>query len=166
MNQALKALQKVLVVVVFAGLCAASVVAMAAEAPDWSGTWKLDTSKSDFGQFPGPDAQTDVWTHKDPKINIKSAVKGGPQGDRNVELNYTTDGSESTNKMGPMDVKTKAKWEGKKLVMHSTADMQGNAITIDATYEVSEDGKTMTVTRNIDSPMGAMTQKMLYTKGE
>jgi hypothetical protein len=134
--------------------------------PDFSGTWKLDTAKSDFGQFPGPDSQTDVYEHKDPKLKVKSSIKGGPQGDRETEANFTTDGTESTNKTGQFEMKTTGKWDGKKLVMHSKADMQGNEILIDVTYELSADAKVMTLTRDIKSPMGEITQKVIFNKSE
>lgn len=164
----LQASKKCLVALAVTAFCLAAMAAGPQDdkKPDLSGTWKLDTAKSDFGQFPGPDSQTDVYEHKDPKLHIKSSIKGGPQGDREADLNYTTDGTENTNKMGPMDVKTTAKWEGKKLVMHSKADMQGNEILIDVTYELSGDGKVLTLNRAIKSPMGEVAQTVVFNKSE
>lgn len=164
----LQASKKGVVALAVLAFCLAAMAAIPQDEkkPDLSGTWKLDTAKSDFGQFPGPDSQTDVYEHNDPKIKVKSSVKGGMQGDMEMEANYTTDGTESTNKMGPIDVKTTAKWEGKKLVMHSKADFQGNDILIDTTYELSDDGKVMTQTRDIKSPMGEVTQKVIFNKSE
>jgi hypothetical protein len=161
-------MRKSVVVLALAILCAAAMAAITPDekTPDLSGTWKLDVAKSDFGQFPAPDSQTNVIEHKDPKLKIKSTTKGGMQGDNEVETNYTTDGAECSNKMGPMDVKSTAKWEGKKLVMHSKLDMQGNEIAITATYELSDDAKLLTVTSDIKSGMGDFTLKSVYNKSE
>jgi hypothetical protein len=133
--------------------------------PDLSGTWKLDTAKSDFGMMPPPDSQTNVIEHKDPKLKVKTTTKGGMR-EGESESNYTTDGEESSNKMGEMDVKTTAKWDGKKLVMHSKLDMQGNEVLIDQTYSLSDDAKVLTVDVGFKSPMGDGTQKMIFNKTE
>ena len=153
-----------------AALMAFCLAAMAAspqddKKPDLSGTWKLDTAKSDFGMMPPPDSQTSVIEHKDPKLKVKTTTKGGMQ-EGESESNYTTDGEQSTNQMGPMDVKSTAKWEGKKLVMHSKADMQGNEILIDLTYSLSDDAKVMTVDLVFKSPMGEGTMKQVFNKSD
>jgi hypothetical protein len=161
-------MRKSVVVLALAILCAAAMAAITPDekTPDLSGTWKLDLAKSDFGPIPPPDSQTNVIDHKEPKLKIKSTTKGGMQGDSEAEANYTTDGAESTNKMGPMEVKSTAKWDGKKLVMTSKLDMQGSPLTIKATYELSEDAKVMTITSDIDSAMGQFTLKSVFNKSE
>ncbi len=167
MNKAvLQASKKCVLALALTAFCLAAMAAITPDekTPDLTGTWKLDSAKSDFGQFPGPDSQTDVYEHKDPKLHIKSSVKGGPQGDREIESNYTTDGAESVNKTPRGDIKTVAKWEGKKLVMHSKFDMQGNEVLIDVTYELSSDGTVLTLNRQIKSPMGEMAQKVVFNK--
>ena len=35
---------------------------------DFSGTWKLNTGKSDFGPMPPPDSMTQKITHQDPSL--------------------------------------------------------------------------------------------------
>jgi hypothetical protein len=161
-------LQKVLVAVALAAFCMAAMAATTPDdkTPDLSGTWKLDVAKSDFGPIPPPDSQTNVIDHKEPKLKVKSTTKGGMQGDNETEASYTTDGAESTNKMGPMEVKSIAKWDGKKLVITSKLDMQGSPLTIKATYDLSDDGKVMTVTSDIDSAMGQFVLKSVFNKSE
>jgi hypothetical protein len=133
--------------------------------PDFSGTWKADMAKSDFGPMGGPDARTDVIEHKDPKLKIKSSVKGG-QRPGDSESNYMTDGTESVNKRGQQDVKTVAKWEGSKLVLDTKLSMQGADIVIKATYELGADGKTMTISSVITAPQGEFTSKVVFNKSE
>jgi len=43
---------------------------IAQEKPNFSGKWGLDTNRSDFGQFPVPDTQTNVIEHKEPSIRL------------------------------------------------------------------------------------------------
>ena len=71
--------------------------------PNFSGTWTLNVSKSDFGMLPGPTSRTDVIEHNDPalKDTVTQETQQGPQ---NATLNYTTDGKEATNEQGPMTV--------------------------------------------------------------
>jgi hypothetical protein len=164
----LQAVKKCVLALALTAFCLAAMAAITADEkmPDLSGTWKLDMAKSDFGPMGGPDSQTDVIDHKDPKLKIKSSIKGGPQGDRETERNYTTDGAECTNKMGPLEMKSTAKWEGKKLVIHSKGEMQGNEFSVDATYELSEDAKVLTVSSAIKSAMGDITLKSVFNKSE
>lgn len=151
-----------LLTVVAAGAMAA--VAADDKTPDFSGTWKLDTAKSDFGQMPPPDSVTLTIDHKEPKLKVKNTTKGGMRGDQESEANYTTDGKESTNTMGPMESKTTAKWDGKKLVMNTKASFQGNDVTITQTWDLSEDGKTLTQKQEYKSPMGEGSAKLVFNR--
>jgi hypothetical protein len=132
---------------------------------DFSGTWKADMAKSDFGPMGGPDEQTNVIEHKDPKLKIKQSVKGG-QRPGDSESNYMTDGTESTNKRGAQDVKTVAKWDGAKLVMTTKLNAQGMDVTVTATYELAADGKTMTISSVINTPQGDFNTKVVFNKSE
>ena len=38
--------------------------------PNFSGEWKLNTSKSDFGPLPGPSTRTDKIAHVHPDLKI------------------------------------------------------------------------------------------------
>ena len=67
---------------------------LAQQKPDYSGTWKLNVAKSDFGPLPGPDSRTDVITHKEPSIS-NSVTAETAQGKQQYTVNYTTDGKEA-----------------------------------------------------------------------
>jgi hypothetical protein len=153
--------------ILFVGaILALAAVSWAADThPDFSGTWKADIAKSDFGPMGGPDEQTNVIEHKDPKLKIKSIVKGG-QRPGETEANYMTDGTESVNKRGQQDVKTVAKWDGAKLVMNTKLSFQGADINIKATYELAADGKTMTISSVISAPQGEFESKIIFNKSE
>jgi hypothetical protein len=143
---------------------AVSCWAAAADKPDFTGKWKMDAAKSDFGPVPGPDSQTNVIEHKDPKLKIATTAKGGPRGDLSYDRSYTTDGKESTNSQGGQEIKTVVSWDGSKLVFKSKADFQGEPIEINETYTLAEGGKSMTIDRAIKGSFGEIAQKVLFTK--
>ena len=140
-------------------------VAAFAQKPNFSGTWKLNVGKSDFGPLPAPESRTDIIEHSDP--NLKDVVSAqGAQGKQDFTANYTTDGKEVTNKMGPREVKSTANWEGNNLVVNSKTSFNDNDITIKSSWSISDDGKTLTQNVHFTSPMGEADQKMVYEKQE
>jgi hypothetical protein len=140
-------------------------VAAFAQKPNFSGTWKLNAGKSDFGPLPAPESRTDVIEHSDP--NLKDVVSAqGAQGKQDFTANYTTDGKEVTNKIGPREVKSTANWEGNNLVVNSKTSFNDNDITIKSSWSLSDDGKTLTQNVHFTSPMGEADQKMVYEKQE
>jgi hypothetical protein len=82
---------------------------------------------------------------------------------------YKLDGSESTNAMGMGEAKSKAMWEGAKLVITTAQTMPGRDGGAGMTLEVKEiyslDGGVLTIERTQTTPMGAMTRKLVYDKG-
>src|ERR1039458_4402351 len=126
---------------------------LAQSKPNYSGTWKLNIAKCDFGPLPAPDSRTDVITHNDPALKIDVDTKGG-QGDFAGTLNYTTDGKEATNKMGPREVKSTLGWEGNHLVVNSKLTYNDAEVTIKSVWTLSDDGKTLTQDPPINSALG------------
>src|SRR6266498_3050461 len=87
--------------------------------PDFTGTWTLDTAKSDpapQGRGGGGGGGGGALTIKQSatELSITSEGRGGPQ-----TLTYKLDGSESTNQVmgrgGAQSVKSVAKWDGSSL---------------------------------------------------
>src|SRR5579872_613539 len=133
--------------------------------PNFSGTWTLNVSKSDFGMLPGPTSRTDVIEHNDPAL--KDAVtQETQQGPQNATLNYTTDGKEATNEQGPMTVTSTLSWEGDSLVVNSKTSIQGNDITMKQVWTLSADGKTLTQNAHLAAAaLGETDQKLVFEKG-
>ncbi|MGC9970905.1 MAG: hypothetical protein ABSE56_09970 [Bryobacteraceae bacterium] len=138
-------------------------VALAAAPPNFSGAWKANIAKCDFGQMPAPTSASSKIDHQDPSLKLV-ATQVGDQGERTFEMNLSTDGAETTNQVGPLTFKSKAKWDGAALLVESKATTDDGDLTITDKWTLSEDGKTLTVTRSFSGPQGEMTIKVVQEK--
>jgi hypothetical protein len=131
--------------------------------PNYSGTWKLNVAKSDFGPIPGPETRTDVIEHADPMLKV-STTQDGAQGHQEYTLNLTTDGKEATNTPGGLEVKSIGGWEASNLIMNIKLKFQDNDVAAKTTWLLSADGKTMTQNQHLTTAMGELDQKMVFEK--
>lgn len=134
-------------------IAAASNMALAGDKPDFSGTWKLDPDKSVFGPLPPPSSLISKIKHNDPELVIET-TQDGPQGEQTSTAKYSTDGTETSNSMQGNEVKSKAAWDGKTLVINSNLDAGGAQVKLVSKYSLSEDGKTLTNALSISAPQG------------
>jgi len=131
---------------------------------DFSGTWKIDSSKSDFGPMPPPDSVTEKITHQDPDLKANVASTGGAMGDMTYDVNYTTDGKECTNTFAGNEFKSTVKWEGEELVIDTKGKFNDSEFTSKDRWSLSSDGKTLTMARHVSSAMGEADMKMVFVK--
>ena len=134
----------------------------AQDKPNFSGSWKMDASKSDFGPMPAPDKSERTITHTDPEMKMKS-LQSGQNGDQTSETTYKTDG-EFTVKRRNQEIKAIGKWEGAKLVVKSKFEAQGMEIASTETWSLSEDGKVLTVATALGTPQGDFEMKLVLNK--
>jgi len=152
-----------LTAVALCGLFAATLPA--ADKPNFSGTWKLNLSKSDFGMAPAPDKMERIIVHTEP--TIKSTVsQSGAQGEMTTEETLTTDGKDSVNKVRGVDMKSVANWDGSKLVVKSKREFNGMELSITQNWSLSADGKVLTMANNISTPQGDFEMKMVLEKSD
>lgn len=144
-------------------LTAAVAMVQAQAKTDFTGTWKANTSKSDFGPMPPPDSITEKVAHEDPSIKINIAQVGG-QGDMTYDMAYTTDGKECVNTVGGNEFKTTLQWEGDDLVADTKGSFDGNDFTAKDRWALADAGKTMTITRHISTAMGEFDMKLVFEK--
>jgi hypothetical protein len=131
--------------------------------PNFSGDWKLNVSKSSFGQMPAPSSMTNKITHEDPKLT--SHVKqSGEMGDFEFDSNYTTDGKECSNEMFGNPLKSTLKWDGDTLLIDTKGKFGDNDFTGQDKWTLSDDGKTLTIVRLFKSSMGEGEQKLVFEK--
>jgi hypothetical protein len=133
--------------------------------PSLAGVWKLDASKSDFGQGQAPASQVDTIEDNEPSVQIVEDQKGGFMGDMNITSKLSSDGTPTTSTgMGGAQVTSTAHWEGGSLVVNSKTSFQGSDVTIKDTYTPSADGKTLKEVAHIESSMGNFDTTSVYDK--
>jgi hypothetical protein len=148
------------------------IAAWAQAKPDFSGTWTMNAEKSDpppqrgggGGGGGGGRGGGGPITIKQTatELSITSEGRQGPQ-----TLTYKLDGSVSTNPgRGGMEVKSTAKWDGSTLVIETTQDMNGTAVTSIVKRRLDNGGKSIIQeTSTTGGPNGPTTRKVVYDKG-
>jgi hypothetical protein len=160
-------------------VCLFAFAAFAQKSADFSGKWNLDLSKSDLGQQAAMiKSQTLTITQSGTSFKVSTQTErntppdsaGGGGGGRGGfggggDQSYTLDGKEvSTERQtqnGTMTIKTTASQSGNKVVVSSVFPGPNGDVKSTTTYELSGDGKSLTVTR--ESTRGI--SKSVYSKG-
>lgn len=142
-------------------IVALSFVAFAA--PDFSGSWKVNPSKSNFGPMPSPDKYTRVIEHKEPTVKIEES-QSSERGEWTGTINLKTDGTETTSQIRGNALKSVARWDGDVLSIKSTLDFNGNAIELNDRLSLSADKQTLTLQRKVDTPNGVLEQSVVFER--
>lgn len=129
--------------------------------PNFSGEWKMNVAKSDFGVLPPPESITRSITHAEPSLTIVEAQKSA-MGDQNATRKYVTDGTETTFESSGATVATSAKWAEDTLVVVSKVEAVG--LMFNDVMSLSPDGKTMTSKVHIGSPQGDVDVTIVFEK--
>ena len=131
--------------------------------PDFSGDWKMNADKSNFGQLPRPLAYERHIEHKEPVIHMV-ARQSTQMGDQTVVTTMRTDGVESVNATRTGDMKTVGRWDGRELELTTTKSVDGgDAVTVER-WSLSADGKTLVSTTHVKTPRGIFDVKMVMEK--
>jgi hypothetical protein len=147
--------------IVAAAFAMTFLAAQSQAATNFTGEWKLNLAKSDYGpiqQF-APEFMIRTVKHADPVFEISSHQKGAA-GEVTTDVKYTTDGKPAENK----DSKGSAKWDGDKLVIDSVREAQGTEIKTHEVWMLSPDGKTLTSTNHISVPQGEFDVSLVFDK--
>lgn len=131
----------------------------AAGKPDFSGTWKMDAEKSDLGGAPEQEALVYTVEHKDPKLKIVISSKNRPGEERNFTI-----GGDDVNKSSHGEMRSKSHWDGAVLVFDTKGKYDGYEVQMLEKWSLSVDGKVMTITREISSNAGDLTQTYIMLK--
>jgi hypothetical protein len=159
---------------------------------DFSGAWNLDVAASKLDERSRIESITMTVTQTATDLKIETATKraaaqgdmggrgggmgrGGGFGGGDGTTAYTLDGKEKTvqqeSPVGNVPVKLKAKTEkdGKlKLTSSRTLDTPMGSVTLTTTetWSLSDDGKTLTLKRDMDSPRGTTSSTMVFRKND
>jgi hypothetical protein len=130
---------------------------------DYSGKWKLNIEKSEFGTLPAPYEVTINISHAEPKLDL-DLHQSSMQGDLDAVFTLTTDGKESNYQVGGGDVSSVMTWEGESLKLISDIYFQGMDIRYEDIWSLSEDNTTLTIKRDMSSSMGDTSQVLIFEK--
>ncbi len=141
-------------------LCA---LAAAAGKPDFSGHWKMNVERSEFGPLPKPDKVIRKIEHREPKLRMVS-TQSGSRGEVTGEYNFVIDGTEQVNKVGNVEFRIRPRWEGSVLYIETRRPVEGGELVLRDRWSLSTDGRTLTVRTNVSSPGGGVDMTALFDK--
>ena len=146
----------------FIGLVAA-VGCAAGTHPDFTGTWQLSPTASDFGTATPPRAMVSRIRHKEPAFIVNSTVLNA-MGEQESEYRWWTDGKTSSNTVGGLTFTTKVVWEGSTLVATSSTTGQQGPIEMTDRWSLTADGKTLKVFRVLKTGGRSVEQSYVYER--
>jgi hypothetical protein len=150
------------------------------KAAEYAGSWKLDLAKSEMGERSRVESMDMTVTQTKDELTVERKAKmaegqGGGMGRGGMgggagKMAYSLTGKETTAAFGMGgEAKLSAKIEkGGKLTLSQERNIetQMGAMTIKTVekWELSEDGKTLTISSSTETPRGARNQKMVFAK--
>lgn len=155
---------------------------------DFSGTWKLDTTKSKLDERARIESMTMNVSQTATEITVSTETKraappeGAPGGRGpgmgrgglgDGKFTYSLDGKETTSEQasqfGVVPVKLKASGSGStlKLTLKRTVNspMGEMTMTTNEEWTLSADGKSLTVKRDQETPRGTNSSTFVFVKG-
>lgn len=170
-------------IAIMAALCLS---AYAQTAVDYSGKWTLDVAASKLGERQNIESMTLAVTQTEKELKIETATKraaaaeismgggrggmgrGGGIGRGNGTTTYSLDGKEKSVDMespaGPIPVKYQAKQDGAVLKLSQTRTINTTTLATKEEWSLSQDGKTLTVKREMTAPRGTNSSTMVFKK--
>lgn len=139
---------------------------------DFSGTWTLNESKSDGGEYgTGGMPKKIVVEQKDKNLTITKTTNARSGGETTYTEALTPDGKEAESTVSNNGKrKAKMSWadDGKQFDINFTIamSMQGQAVEFQGLekWSLSDDGKTLYVVFNVTTPQGSFSVKGGYDK--
>lgn len=136
-----------------------AVSAIAADTPDFSGLWSLDEAKSEFGGAPQKEGMKYRIDQKGAKLKVVVTAQGEDPSERLFNI-----GGEDVNKSSHGDVHSKSRWEGRVLVFDLNGKYDEYDFKMVERWTLSPDGEVLTITREISSSGGDISQKYVLAR--
>ena len=145
-------------------LLAFTAAAQVKSTPNFSGYWKLNTEKSDFGGAPVPESAGYVIRHIGGKLTFDYT-----QDSHTTRVDLTTDGQERmTDSNADAEVWARAFWDGPVLVFEARQRPRPAheipAVKWTSRWKLSADGQTMTIERQITGGQAQLTQVLVFNR--
>ena len=139
---------------------------------DFSGTWKLNESKSELGQYGARGVASKIMIEQKKDMVSLAKTANNFQGEEATTTEILSfDGKETESLVfGSAKRKAKLKWssDGQNMLVSATIAFEREGQTFDIssteTWSLSSDGKTLTVVSNITTPQGEISIKAAYDK--
>lgn len=135
----------------------------AADHPNFTGTWKMDSEHSDFGQIPMPAAFARKVEHEDPKVHVVTTFTT-PNGEAVTDVRYTTDGKENLNTVRGSEWTSTMTWDGASLELVSKRKLNGTELSTKERWTLTNNGKVLTVVNNTTMPDKQITFTVVLNK--
>jgi hypothetical protein len=133
-------------------------------APNFTGAWRLNISKSVYGKFPAPSSMVRTILQDGNSLSMTTLQKG-QQGEVTTNLKYTLDGKPSTNSTATGESKSIARWDAAHLVIETSREVQGAELKSKETWDLSSDGKMLTIETHLTLPQqGEFVVKQIFDK--
>lgn len=150
-------------------VCGCLLLALAAAAqtkptPNFSGYWKLNPEKSDFGGVPAPDSAGYVIRHIGGKLAFDYT-----QESHTSRVEITTDGQERmTDSNEEAEVWTRTFWDGPVLVFEARQKARpahpAPGVKWTSRWKLLADGQILTIERQITAPQGQLNQTLVFNR--
>jgi hypothetical protein len=133
------------------------------EQNDFSGAWKMDSARSESAHQAVPvGSVTLVIKQTETEVTIETTTSVGRDASASTEtVTYKLDGSENAIVgASGAQIKTRARWDGQKLVTQTLRSVNGTPVTIQHVFTLGAGGKeltldkTLTVQHGYQSPGG------------
>jgi hypothetical protein len=140
--------------------CLAFAAAGAQPKPDFTGTWKQDSSRSTPGADP-TFRYSNVVVHREPRLVVTTITGSRTKPDSASTQTFFTDRKPHPIVLrNGIQVDMSLRWEGDKLIFQT----QAGALSAEETWSLSEDGKTLTKIRTGAGLTGETHEKYVLEK--
>ena len=136
--------------------------AIAQSERDFSGSWKLNVTKSEINNMSVP-ADPVLKIEQNPKSLVLTASPA--DGGFARSATYPLDGRTETNKGGGASQSTEAKWEGSALLVNTIVS-GAQSYTVMERWRRSRDGNTITIRRTVVRRNGETESTLVYENGQ
>jgi hypothetical protein len=133
--------------------------------PNFTGTWRLDSEHSVFGDIPGghPTSRHDAIAHDEARLKQTLYLDNGGKLDTTV-YNYRIDGAPLVNKVGGQDITATLTWEGDALHIVSKTRLAIVEMTLDERWRLSAARDSLVMLRKLKYPLGEGSQRLVFVR--
>jgi hypothetical protein len=138
-----------------------AVPALWAADTDFSGNWKLSTTRSEVRAQPRAAARQLVITHHGAGSNLVFELRASEPA---AVLHLQLDGRESRDRFELGTMSTYAKWEGSALMLNTFIDERSRTYTLMERWTLSPDARLLTIHRTTVDRRGEVECTLIYER--